>query len=186
MTSVLKKTFLTALAMGAMGVAQAATFRIDFSGNNYNYTFGAPVPDRFEASIIITTAGDASSFENVLSVSGTINGETITGIETNTPNASNPTYAENTFYASAPYLTAQGVWFKSDTAVWAIYNPRYYEGTAVFTISNRNKFWVVSPDKNGFSTVTALSTPTVPEPETYALFVAGLAVAGAVARRRKR
>jgi len=174
---------ISAVCMGTVQTAQANTFNLQmdgFSNNDYDSSSAPPVGTPVSASLVITTAGDASSFEAITGVTGTIFGQTITGLAGDGGFDWTPV---NQFTANDPWLQESGIFISGPGSdQWRIWN-RNSGGTLAndFIISNETGAWTA---KNSTISVSAVSA--VPEPESFAMLIAGLGVLGTVSRRQKK
>ena len=165
---------ISAVCMGTVQTAQANAFNFTFNGTITSVDLADPglIGTPVSASLVITTAGDASSFESITGVTGTFLGENVTSIGwmTGLP-------FENTFSANSPYITGDGI---------SIYTDNY--GVTFGDGGGQGRYWASTPSywysDNGVVSVSAVSA--VPEPGTYAMLIAGLGVLGAVSRRQKK
>lgn len=151
----MKKTFAKFLVAAATLVAMATSAHASYFNWSYE-TFGV------NASGVLEVAGDATSPEAVLSITGQRNGEVISGL---VPLATDPGFLyDNMFSAVTPELTWYGILF----AAAGINFNMYMDG---------GQFHEVYYD-NGTpidQVVRFQSTQAVPEPETLALLLVGLA-----------
>jgi hypothetical protein len=162
------KKLNTAISAGAVaaaclctaGAAQAASFTADFTPTS----FGTDT-----AHLVITTAGNASSWESVLSITGTVSGLGITGLIPVISSLGN----DNLYQTNNPFFTEGGISF-FDTAgtTWGMFE----YGTDIYLANN------VSYSIGGLH---ANMTAAVPEPESYAMLFAGLGALGAMSRRKR-
>ncbi len=151
----MKKTFAKFLVAAATLVAMATSAHASYFNWSYE-TFGV------NASGVLEVAGDASSPEAVLSITGQRNGEVISGL---VPLATDPGFLyDNMFSAVAPELTWYGILFSAAGINFNMYmdggqfHEVYYDnGTPIDQV------------------VRFQSTQAVPEPETLVLFLVGLA-----------
>jgi PEP-CTERM motif len=158
-----KKVLLaTILACSGWGVAQAQqVWAWSYSGTGVT------------ASGTLTTAGNALSFEDVLAVSGTRNGEAITGL---VPVGDDPDFLyDNQFTATAPHFTDGGLLFSFGGGLPNI-NLYYFGGEYVDLYIDG-----LTP----IETAVSFSVTAVPEPATALAMLAGLGLVGAQLRRRR-
>ena len=156
----LKQTLLVAaVALSASGAALAdQTWAWSY--------FGAGVT----ASGTLTTAGAASSFEDVLSFSGTRNGSNILGL---VPLDEDSDFSyDNQISAVGPHLT-DGGWVLDLGAGQPHYNVYFFEGSYT-------EIFGPNFDENPIS----FTLTPVPEPATALAMLAGLGVLGLYARKR--
>ena len=122
---------------------------------------GATAPTTFLAAI---TNGDFPTHGS-LSGTGLVEGESAIRLNANTPSAT-PDYAE---------FNGQ----RTGASTFAAYLPAL----------NNPSNWTVDTSNGSYASAvpntTAFTVTAVPEPETYAMFLAGLGLMGAVARRRR-
>jgi hypothetical protein len=176
----MKHVLTLLLALGA-GIASAAP--VAYNGNYYEYIDGATD---------WTTASAAAA-------ASTFNG--LTGQLASIADAAENTFVSNLAgngYADALVglqLTG-GNWGWSDGSAfsytsWAANEPNNYGGNEVVGITNSGSAGLWNDVSTAYSAsgyvieYSATATAAVPEPETYALLLAGLGIVGTMARRRK-
>ena len=134
------------------------------------------------ASGTLTTFGNASLPEAVLSFTGQRNGDVILGL---VPLATDPGFNyDNLFQSSFPVVNLAGILYDAGPGVAPSghYNWYFDQG------SYREIFY----GQNGGTVDQVVEvrlehqTPPVPEPQTYALMLAGLGTIAFIARRKKR
>jgi hypothetical protein len=175
---------ISVICLGTMNIAHANSFNVQVDATaGYDFFqgfFGAPAMGTpVSASLVITTAGDASSFQAVTGISGTIFGQTVTGLGGDGGLGWGPV---NQFTANAPYLNDFGIFLASATETWRIVNWGYSD----IQILNLSNHWSTNSGAINVSALAAAPTAPVPEPETYAMLMAGLGVLGAMSRRQKK
>jgi hypothetical protein len=99
-------------------------------------------------------------------VTGTYNGYSITGLDTN--------YGGNQLLDATPQLNFFGIFFDYDFFGSSLVGNFWYSDSGY-----------AADEFLGTFDATKSSVSPIPEPETYALMLAGLALVGAAARRRK-
>ena len=167
----LKKTALTlALSIGFVASASAFTNVSDL---------GTVGPDEFFLSTVNRTGSfqDQVKFtvgpESLIS-SGTVTNVTLTNV-----------FGINNFSAIL-YLSDGTLWYDLNTDPLSTPKTKFGEGPLD---ANTAYYFVISGDttgtKGGRYSYDVLTT-AVPEPESYALFLAGLGIMGAIARRRSK
>jgi hypothetical protein len=118
--------------------------------------------------------GDAASYPfvqyyTVTDITGIYNGYSITGLDTN--------YGGNQLLDATPQLNFSGIFFDYD--FWG--SPL----VGNFWYSSKDSSYAADGDFLGTFEATKSSVSPIPEPETYAMMLAGLALVGAAARRRR-
>ncbi len=170
----IRNLLLVACAVLASTVAGAASYSFEFLANDNSY----------EVEGIFTTA-DTLNVEggyNILGISGTVTGVGGGVINGLVANPSSPfahtafgfIYDNNLFPSLSPQLSNPGVLFTTDSGMkWNLW------GTS--STSYSLGFY----PNNVAQVVEGTFTSAVPEPESYAMMLAGLGLMGAIARRRK-
>lgn len=159
-----KLTILIFLVFSSIGLAQAETW-------NWSYTG----PDVL-ASGTFTTAGDASTGDTpILSFEGVRNGQTISGLT-----STNLFPFSNTFNNSGidKYFNFDGPVYGITSIPGGVVNVYAAAGIAYreFTVFN---------GVESHRAVNLTITAAVPEPETYAMLLAGLGLIGFISRKKK-
>ncbi len=118
--------------------------------------------------------GDAASYPfaqyyTVTGITGAYNGYSITGLDTN--------YGGNQLLDATPQLNFSGIFFDYDVFGSPLVGNFWY--------SSSDSSYAADGDFLGTFEATKSSVSPIPEPETYALMLAGLALVGAAARRRQ-
>ncbi len=154
------------LAAGAAIPASATTYVL-----NYTATSGSPLPTtahiRFSTSNTLNGLGGY----DILTASGTINSDTITGVAPINPPGFN---TDNTYFAADPVFTSNGLGVTTnvlDANIWG-------NGAGSYSLYSYNGGYYVATD--GVISITA-----VPEAATWAMLFAGFGMVGVAARRRK-
>ncbi|HEY3948731.1 PEPxxWA-CTERM sorting domain-containing protein [Phenylobacterium sp.] len=182
---------LAAAAMLAAGHAQAAIWVLDYTATDGN--------SPFEADLTLVTSDTVNSVGgyNVQSVTGDVDGDTVTALIANPglPNASysadgwfiydNVFFADNAGGTAAPVLSNPGLLFASasgaeynlfsdNATTYELYQARPGEG---FTEHSAGLLTAVDPPAGGLG--------AIPEPAGWALMILGFGGAGALIRRRR-
>jgi hypothetical protein len=174
-------TLLSTAALVAATPANAASYSFNFMSSDNIY----------QASGIITTADVLNSVSgyDILGISGSVSGAGGGSIDSlvGNPNPSHLTtdysvgfiYDNVLFPSSSQKLDIGGVLFKTGGTIWNLWgnSSKDYE---LYSYGSTNGLGI-KVDTHG-----SFSTSPVPEPETYAMLMAGLGLMGFVARRRKR
>lgn len=174
---------ISAVCMGTVQTAQANTFNLKMNGFSIYDDPDIPssIPDGIpvSADLFITTAGDASGFEAVTGVTGTIFGQTITGLAGDDGLGWGPV---NQFTANEPWLNYFGIFVSGPGSDrWRILNDNGGFLSNNFEITNTTGYWTTT-----LTTLSVSAVSPVPEPESLAMLIAGLGVLGAVSRRQKK
>lgn len=153
-------------ALLAAGAAQAdTTWAWSYSG------------DGVTASGTFVTAGSALVPEDILSISGTRNGETILGL---VPLGSDSNFVyDNQFTVADPHFTDGGLLFDIGGGDFGHVNLYYYEG----------QYFDLQVDADAgiaYEAPISFTVSAVPEASTYAYMALGLLGVAAVARRRRQ
>jgi len=152
-------------SLSAMNAAQANSFDVNFQSNSNSLT----------AQLVITTPGDASSWETVTDISGTVNGQGVAGLLPYRSFGGN----DNKF-STTDLFTIWGLSFTDTSgAYWNIYTVNSNGFLDSYTVNSWGSI-SISPHVS-----TPIAAP-VPEPETYAMLMAGMGVLGAMSRRQKK
>lgn len=174
---------ISAACLGAVPTAHANTFNLKMNGFSIHEDYDIPssLPDGIpvSANLFITTAGDASGFEAVTGVTGTIFGQTITGLAGDNGFGWAPV---NQFTANEPWLNQFGIFVSGPGSDrWRILNDNGGFMSNNFAINNTTGYWTTT-----MTTLSVSAVSPVPEPESFAMLIAGLGVLGAVSRRQKK
>jgi hypothetical protein len=154
----------TCLALGVVGSANANMYDWSYTGPNLS-----------ASGSFSTGAADSGGFD-IVSISGTSNGNAITGLLGLHQCCSSPAN-DNIFYTSEPHFDLSGLGFMDSGNEWVNI---YFAGTYQALIGAGGN----TVGGNGPSGELTISP--VPEPETYAMMLAGLGLLGLAARRRKQ
>lgn len=159
----MKKLFSLIAALLLL-VSAAPVMANTFWNWSYSATSGGSV---YGSGTFETASGSGG---DILSITGTANGATITGLST-------VFGADNILYTAGAPASPGGISFTTASgAFWNLYS------AAGEMIANG---WVPAGPGGGTQQVT-MSVTAVPEPETYAMLLLGLGVIGAISRRRSR
>jgi PEP-CTERM motif len=181
MNRVLKLALGLAAAAALAGRAQAATWVLDYTATNG----GAPT----EASLTLETAGalDAAGGYDVTSITGEVDGETITGLIAN-PDQPFASYSsdgmfifDNVFYAdSSPVLSNPGLFFSG--ASGDEYN-LFSDNATQYELYKATSG--VGYQANSVGVLAYRDPPSIPEPATWMMMILGFGSIGALLRRRR-
>lgn len=191
--TLVKKTFVAMLAASAIGSAQAGVLLADsvadFSGAQgaNSWYYGVLVGDdfrQFDQFDSESWSDSAASYPSTLWadhgisatrrwVSESTGSVTISGVLATYSHASNPDGI-----SGAVFVNGRNVWEYEQPAVFEM----DFSFDTVLNEGDKVDFFLsyLSGDAKFNATITA-----VPEPETYAMFLAGLGILGAVARRKR-
>lgn len=160
----LKKIATLATLAGSVMVSQAGTFEWAYSAIGLT------------ASGTLTTAGDALVPEDVLTFSGTRGTDLITGI---VPLGVDPGFNyDNQFQLPAPSTNTAGILFNVGGGVGNV--NLYFESGAY------HEYTYSGLPGNINDRIVSFTVAPVPEPETYAMMLAGLGVIVALSKRKKQ
>jgi hypothetical protein len=173
----IKPLAISALVTAALAVAapaNAASYSYDFVGTGYEVT----------GLVTATDTLNALGGYDILGISGFVTGlggGVISGLVGNPaqPDATNNGLFiyDNVGFFGTPHVNHNGVLFQtSNGATWNLYS----NSATDYELYAYESSVGPSVDVHGTLTVTA-----VPEPETYAMMLAGLGLVGFMARRRK-
>ncbi|CAH0349326.1 PEP-CTERM sorting domain-containing protein [Aquabacterium sp. CECT 9606] len=192
-------TFLLA----STGSALAATFTPSFADYAFpgtQFTVDAPANTYFNAHYGITISNaylykdSRDTFDGIGIANGTV-------AEIGSPQTGRIDFSEKTDYVTFDYLAIQSTTYHAyatDNTEVASFAAAPGTGTQTLTAGSKLIAYLTFESTGGYGTVSSLTynfdgktdgvnngIPTVPEPETYALLLAGLATAGMLVRRRK-
>lgn len=202
------KPVAVAIAGFLSGASQAATFTPSFADYAFpgtQYTVDAPANTFFNATYGIDVSNaylykdSRDTFDGIGIANGTV-------AEIGTPQSGRITFLDTTDFVSIDYLailsTVYSVYSSTDTLLGTFTAD---PGTGSFTLSGGSDFisYLTFSSTGGYGTVSGLtynydgitgggntdlpgSTAPVPEPETYAMLIAGLGLLSAVARRKAK
>jgi hypothetical protein len=184
--STLERIIMKNAKFKILGIVLASLFSASYANaNTYDLNF---ISGTYDLSATITT-------NNVLNSVGGFDITAITGSITNgigaitalvlNPNQPNPTTNFGFSYNNVLFPTSQpfdinGVLFTANagTTTWNLWGTSTRGDYELFTYASQSV-------PNGVDVHGTLSITAVPEPENYAMIVAGLGLMGFVARRRK-
>lgn len=181
-----RKALAATVMLVAAQAASAGSFDVTY--NSTSITFGGtPV----SLALTLTTAGSATTFEQVTGLSGTV---TVGGV-TNSIDGLIPLASfgnDNLFKLTPDYVSFSGLGFYYDDAgsgervAWSLYTQP--AGVQNLYGGSVDMDWNTLTDISlSTGTVTAVATASaVPEPSSTALLLAGLSFVGVASQRRKR
>lgn len=143
----------------------------------WSWSYSNTGGDSISASGTFETLGNALTPESILSITGTRNGAAITGL---VPLGTDGGFSyDNKFQALAPFFNNDGVLFNVPSPVGHV--NLYSVGAQLYDYT----YSAIPPSSRiGAGTPVTFSVAAVPEPETYAMLLAGLGLMGFIARRR--
>jgi hypothetical protein len=160
-----KRIILIAAAIAGVAAVptNAAIYQLHYTGS------GATTADLRLRTANTAVAGSFA----ILGVSGTVNGDVVTGLAPVNP----PGFTtDNRYFATDPILTSGGVGFFSATATYNLWDnsPGSY---SLYGTTNGGGSYVPASDGT-------LSIAAVPEPALWGLMIVGFGLTGIAARRR--
>ena len=173
----IKPLAISALVTAALAVAapaNAASYSYDFVGTGYEVT----------GLVTATDLLNAVGGYDILGITGTVSGlggGAISGLVAN-PIQPNPTtdygfIYDNVGFLTTPHLNTNGVLFQTaDGAKWNLWG---------ISANDYELYSYGTDTRSGIEVHGMLTVTAVPEPETYAMMLAGLGLVGFMARRRK-
>ena len=177
----MRKFILLASALVSMAAAVpacASTYALNYSG----VFDGSGSPLLASLRIVTSNTLNAAGGYSINSVTGSVDGETVTGITPN-PDAPNSTTGvsftyDNNFFDANPVFNLNGLAFETSAASWNLWgtDPDLY--TLFKKVSGVRGYTGAS---DGSLTITA-----VPEPASWALLIVGFGMVGTATRRRAR
>jgi hypothetical protein len=176
------KKFLFAVLLAIAGVAQAGQFDVWYTDD----PIGTPT---LRARLRLTTAGPATTFEDVVSITGNVNGHPITGLV-----PLGWITHDNMFRLDgARSVVYQGIGFVVDGTIGNVYltnagfegfgYPVYYSyAPSGIPYGANGRDALNHLIGNGYGIHVYLTAVPVPEPATYAMLIAGLGLLGLAIR----
>ena len=170
---------LLGLAMLGTAPSHARTFTVDTEGDAY-------WEGSLTSALVIETAGDALSFEQVVGVSGTFDGLAVTGLLGADTYQGNDNLVQN---QAGSYTTGNGLSFQLENGSMVnLYDLTSTSAHAIYDSADLSQAFYATANSldsevGGRVSVAVNSISSVPEPATLALMLAGGALVG-VARRR--
>ncbi len=139
---------------------------------NWSYTNGT----NLNASGTLSVAGNALTYEPVISITGTRNGVAITGMVSLTDPSFSTWLYDNTFQANPTNVSFEGLLFKVGNA-GSVVNLYYNNGY--------REFYDTGLSGGSVNQAVSLHVTAVPEPETYALMLLGLGLVTFFSQRKR-
>lgn len=203
MKKMIQSVAAATLLVASAGSALAATFTPSFADYAFpgtQFTVDADANAYFNTHYGITISNaylykdSRDTFDGIGIANGTV-------AEIGTQQAGRIDFSEKTDYVTFDYLAIQSTTYHAyaaDNTEVASFFAAPGTGTQTLTAGSKLISYLTFDSTGGYGTVSSLTynfdgktdginndLPPVPEPESYALLLAGLATAGVVARRRK-
>lgn len=180
---------LLGLSVLGSAPAHARIFTVEIEFGEVNTEGAAYWEGSLSCTLTLETAGDATSFEQVISMSGTFDGNTVTELPDAGAYQGNDNLIQN---QPTQYTTEGGISFALENGGWVnLYNLTGTSVQAIYHSSDFGQEFYASAgqqeglDFGGRVSVSVNGVSSVPEPTSLALILGGLGWVG-VAYRRQR
>lgn len=179
---------LLGLTMLGTAPSHARTFTVDIEFGTIDTEGDTYWEGSLTSALVIETAGDALSFEQVIGLSGTFDGLAVTGLLGADTYQGNDNLVQN---QAGSYTTGNGLSFQLENGSMVnLYDLTSTSAHAIYDSADLSQAFYATANSldsevGGRVSVAVNSISSVPEPATLALMLAGGALVG-VARRRSR
>lgn len=176
---------LLGLAMLGTAPSHARTFTVDIEFGSIATEGDTYWEGSLTSALVIETAGDALSFEQVTGLSGTFDGLAVTGVLDSDTYQGNDNRMQN---QAGGYTTGNGLSFQLENGSWVnLYSLTSTSVHAIYDSADLSQAFYATADSldsevGGRVSVAVNSISSVPEPATLALMLAGGTLVGVTRR----